>query len=153
VLNIRTVASDSLADLAVAVADPDDPVIYINPRLMARYGPLISAFVLAHEEAHIRLGHRRPAGGPAGLALEELLQGFELEADCGAAVELRRIQPAALSEAIRMFQKLGAWRMDPEHPSGSARAARLAACGGLANGDLHQIGEGPRAGSGTTPFR
>ncbi len=151
--NIRTIPRDTLADLAIAMADPYDPVIYYNPRLMERYGPEISAFVLAHEEAHIRLAHRRPGGGLRGEFLEELLQGWELDADCAAAIELSRTRPAALLAAISLFRRLGAWRMDLEHPTGTIRATRLVACGETANGDPRRIGEGPRVNSAPKSFR
>src|SRR5262245_2426286 len=95
--NIRTVPSESLDDLAVAIATPGDPVILYNPRLMARFGPDISAFVLAHEAAHILLEHRRPnASRSLSRAEQELLQSWELEADCAAAIRLARERPAAL---------------------------------------------------------
>ena len=135
------------------MADPHDPVIYFNPRLMKRYGPEISAFVLAHEEAHIRLGHRRPVGGPRGQALENLLQGWELEADCAAALVLSEARPAALGAAIALFQGLGTWRMDLEHPTGSARAAHLALCGASANGGPRQSSEGPLLSAPTESLR
>ncbi len=32
-------------------------VIYYNPRAMRRVGPDVSRFILAHEQAHLRLGH------------------------------------------------------------------------------------------------
>lgn len=127
--HIRTVPSDTLSDLARAVADSNQPVIYYNPRLMERFGPEISAFVLAHEQAHIELGHRRPQTGWSGVALEQLLQRWELEADCQAAATLAGERPAALVAAIRFFQRMGAERIDREHPTGRDRAARLMACG------------------------
>jgi hypothetical protein len=133
--SIRTVPSETITDLAVAYADPTDPVIYYNPRLMERYGPELSAFVLAHERAHIGLGHRRPPAGPDGGAIERLLQGWELEADCLAAAGLHRDRPAALRTAIAFFHQMGHDRVDREHPTGHARAARLEDCGQTQNGD------------------
>ncbi len=131
---IPTVATDTLPDLARAVADPDRPVIYYNPRLMARFGPEISAFVLAHELAHIALGHARPSPGRALTEtekgeLERLLRSWELEADCVAAIRLSRERPAALSAAIQFFEQMGESRIDAEHPTGAARAERLNSCG------------------------
>lgn len=153
--NIRTVASETLTDLAVAFADSSDPVVYYNPRLMARYGPEISAFVLAHEYAHIQLGHRRPATPGAGPRepLERVLQGWELAADCLAAAKLVRERPSALRAAIGLFERMGPDRVDREHPSGSARAAQLTACGRTMSGDLRSSSEGPRITAAAIQFR
>jgi hypothetical protein len=153
VANIRTVPSETLSDLAVAFADPLDPVIYYNPRLMKRYGAEMTAFVLAHEYAHIELGHRRPAAAVTREVLERLLQGWELDADCLAAVRLARERPAALHAATSLFQAMGSDRVDREHPAGSARAARLTACGRMQNGDPRVSSEGPRISATTIQFR
>lgn len=152
--SIRTVRSDTLLDAAVAFADPVDPVVYYNPRLMERLGPEMSAFVLAHEEAHIQLGHRRPPRGEplSRAALERLLQGWELEADCLAATRLARERPSALEAATGFFRRMGPARLDAEHPSGSARAARLDTCGQTPNGDLRASSEGPRLTVTAIPF-
>ena len=153
--NIRTVASETLTDLAVAFADSADPVVYYNPRLMARYGTEISAFVLAHEYAHIQLGHRRPnaAAIDPRLPLENLLQGWELAADCAAAARLARERPSALNAAIGFFQRMGLDRVDREHPTGSARAAQLTTCGRTVSGDLRSFSEGPRMTATAIQFR
>ena len=151
--HIRTVSSDTISDLALAIADPKQPVIYYNPRLMARFGPEISAFVLAHERAHIELGHARPQVGWAGDALEHLLQSWELEADCRAAARLARERPSALLAAISFFEHKGLERVDREHPTGSARSAQLSACGRMLNGDLRSANEGPRTSATTSQFR
>jgi len=144
-----------LTDVAVAFADSSDPVVYYNPRLMARYGAEISAFVLAHEYGHIQLGHRRPSVPSAGArdALEQLLQGWELDADCFAAARLARERPSALLAAIGFFERMGLDRVDREHPSGSARAAQLTACGRTVNGDLRFSSEGPRTTATAIQFR
>lgn len=153
--NVRTVARESLTDLAVAFADSANPVIYYNPRLMADYGADFSAFVMAHEYAHIGLGHRRPSGSAAGSreTLELLLQGWELEADCLAATQLARERPASLAAAIAFFERQGLNRVDREHPAGITRAARLATCGRSGNGDPRLVGEGPRTVATTIQFK
>jgi hypothetical protein len=153
--NIRTVPRESLSDLAVAFADSTNPVIYYNPRLMAAYGAELSAFVLAHEYAHIQLSHRRPSGPDAVSreSLERLLQGWELEADCAAAVHLSRERPNALRAAIGFFERMGPDRVDREHPTGSVRAARLAACGRTGNGDPRVSSEGPRSSATSIQLR
>lgn len=151
--NIRTVPRETLSDLAVAFATPGDPVIYYNPRLMARFGSEISAFVLAHEEAHILLRHQRPESvDVSGAALELLLQGWELEADCVAAARLARERPAALQAAISYFWQMGPGRVDREHPTGVARSAQLVACGRTLTGDPRPQGEGPRTSATTIQY-
>jgi hypothetical protein len=153
--NIRAVKSDTLNDLAVAFADPFDPVIYYNPRLMARLGAELSAFALAHEYSHIQLGHRRPSWPDAGSRedLERLLQGWELAADCSAAARLARERPSALRAAIAFFERMGPDSVDREHPSGTVRAAQLASCGRTMNGDPSLLDQGPRTGATTIQFR
>ena len=125
---IRTVPLDTLSDLAVAFADPIAPVIYFSPRLMRRFGPEISAFVIVHEHAHIMLGHQRPSGAMSGEEKEQLLQRWELEADCLAAAILSRERPAAVAAARRHFELMGMNRVDREHPTGQARASRIELC-------------------------
>ena len=153
--NVRTVPRETLTDLAVAFADPSDPVIYYNPRLMTQYGAELSAFVLAHEYAHIQLGHRRPDAPETGTgeSLQRLLQGWELDADCIAAAWLARERPSALRAAIGFFERMGNDRVDLEHPSGTARAAQLASCGRILNGDPRLMSEGPRSSATVTQFR
>lgn len=126
VVSVREVADSSLQDVAVAVADPLDPVIYYNPRLMTRFGPNLSAFVLAHEYGHISYGHRRVPARVADRAA--LMRQFELEADCYAARMLAQVKPVAAQVAIEFFTKMGDFRYDEDHPTGEERAARIAAC-------------------------
>ncbi|MEO8295422.1 MAG: hypothetical protein ABI613_07910 [Gemmatimonadota bacterium] len=123
---VREVADSSLRDVAVAVSDPLDPVIYYNPRLMERFGPNLSAFVLAHEYGHIRFGHRRLPNTVTDRA--SMMRHFELEADCYAAQMLERLKPNAATVAIEFFRKMGAFRYDDEHPTGYERADRIAEC-------------------------
>jgi hypothetical protein len=126
VVSVREVADSSLQDVAVAVADPLDPIIYFNPRLMARFGPNLSAFVLAHEYGHIRYGHRRVPGRVRDRAA--LMRQYELEADCYAAHMLNQVKPAAAAVAIEFFTKMGDFRYDEDHPTGTERAARIQSC-------------------------
>ena len=126
VANVREVADSSLQDVAVAVADPLDPVIYYNPRLMTRFGPNLSAFVLAHEYGHIRYGHRRVPSRVTDRAA--LMRQYELEADCYAAHTLARVKPEAAQVAIEFFTKMGNFRYDEDHPTGDERALRITQC-------------------------
>lgn len=128
-LRVREVPDSNLRDVAVAVADPERPVIYYNPRLMERFGPSLSAFVLAHEYGHIRFGHRRiPAGRRVDFDRDSLLRNFELQADCYAARVLARVKPADLRVAIEFFRKMGDFRYDMEHPTGFERASQIESC-------------------------
>jgi hypothetical protein len=126
VANVREVPDSSLQDVAVAVADPLDPVIYYNPRLMTRFGPSLSAFVLAHEYGHIRYGHRRVPSRVSDRAA--LMRQYELEADCYAAHTLARVRPEAARVAIEFFTKMGDFRYDEDHPTGDERALRISEC-------------------------
>lgn len=128
-MRVREVPDSNLRDVAVAVADPSHPVIYYNPRLMERFGPSLSAFVLAHEYGHIRFGHRRiPAGKRVDFDRDSLLRNFELQADCYAAQVLVLVKPADLRVAIAFFRKMGDFRYDTEHPTGYERAQQIQAC-------------------------
>ena len=144
VVSVREVADSSLQDVAVAVADPVDPVIYYNPRLMTRFGPNLSAFVLAHEYGHIRYGHRRVSSRVADRAA--LMRQYELEADCYAARMLAQVKPVAAGVAIEFFTKMGDFRYDEDHPTGDERAARIAAC--LESGPGEHSGEALSVGIG-----
>jgi hypothetical protein len=141
-MRVREVPDSNLRDVAVAVADPSHPVIYYNPRLMERFGPSLSAFVLAHEYGHIRFGHRRiPAGRHVNFDRDSVLRGFELEADCYAARVLVRVKPADLRVAIEFFRKMGDFRYDTEHPTGFERAREIEAC--MVNDGTSQLAAGP----------
>lgn len=126
---VREIADRSLRDVAVAVYDSADPVIYYNPDLMARFSPELRAFFMAHEYAHIALKHRRSGalGGEPG-AFYRSLQAKELEADCHAAQTLGPDGRATALAAAGFFAGLGQARNDLEHPSGSARAAKILSC-------------------------
>ena len=56
---VDEIASDTIDDLAIADVDSPLPVIYYNPRMTRRFGPLLTEFFLAHEYGHIHLGHTR----------------------------------------------------------------------------------------------
>jgi hypothetical protein len=126
---IREVASDSIADLAVAAVDLVQPVIYYNPRMARRYGPTLTRFFIAHEYGHIALRHTR-----AGLvslpdaARDSLLRVQELAADCYAASRTGDGARQATEAALRFFVRLGPFRFDAEHPTGAQRAAQILTC-------------------------
>ena len=122
---VPRVVDFSLVDAAVAVADPARPVIYYNPVILARTGPAMSTFIMAHEEAHIQLRHLRAALSRGEAAR---LRRLELEADCHAARALAVDAPEAVRAAVAFFGALGATRVDEEHPSGIERARRIVSC-------------------------
>jgi hypothetical protein len=126
---VTEVESDSIADIAVAAVDRAQPVIYLNPYMARRYGPLLTRFFLAHEYGHIYHRHTR-----AGLAdtpeatRDSILRAQELQADCYAASQEGDEARAATEAALRFFARLGPFRFDNVHPTGAQRAARILLC-------------------------
>jgi hypothetical protein len=126
---VREIALDTLHDLAVAVYDPNGSIIYYNPAYMQRLGPQLSAFFMAHEYGHLSLRHTR-AHALAGQrkSFNAKLQQQELAADCYAASQLARDNPSAVEATIHFFRRMGPFRYDAAHPSGSQRAAKILSC-------------------------
>ena len=126
---VDEIAADTLPDLAVAVVDLPQPVIFYNPVLASRYGPLLTAFFLAHEYGHIYHRHRRELYARlSDAARDSILRTQELDADCYAAGQRGERRRAATEAALRFFTRLGPFRFDAEHPTGAQRAARILAC-------------------------
>jgi hypothetical protein len=126
---VPEIASEDLPDVALAVVDRPDPVIYYNPSRFQRYGPDLANFFLAHEYGHIALHHTRVGQDSLGDDdRDAALRGQELEADCWAAEHIGRSRRPAIEAAIRFFTRLGPFRFDAVHPTGSQRAERLLAC-------------------------
>ncbi|HSB53703.1 MAG TPA: hypothetical protein VLD58_05080 [Gemmatimonadales bacterium] len=126
---VREIESDSIRDIAVAAVDADRPVVYYNPVMANRYGPLLTRFFLAHEYGHIQYHHTR--AGLADLAdstRESIFRAQELAADCYAASLAGDDARAATEAALRFFSRLGPFRFDAEHPTGAQRAARILMC-------------------------
>jgi hypothetical protein len=126
---VEEISSDSIPDIAVAAVDDSHPVIYYNPRMARRYGPQLTEFFLAHEYGHIALKHTR--SGLSELpdaARDSALRAQELEADCYAAGRAEPSGRVASEAAIRFFTRLGPFRFDQVHPTGSQRAAQILAC-------------------------
>ncbi len=126
---VAEIESDSIGDIAVAAVDRPQPVIYLNPGMARRYGPLLTRFFLAHEYGHIYHRHTR-----AGLAdtpeatRDSILRAQELQADCYAASQEGADARAATEAALRFFARLGPFRFDNVHPTGAQRAARILLC-------------------------
>jgi len=104
------------------------PTIYYNPILLQGFGARMAEFFFAHEYGHLRYGH---AGG--ALAHEEgevslLRQRQELDADCYAAQVLVEHDREAVEAALRFFQRMGPYRYDTFHPTGTQRAAKIRTC-------------------------
>ncbi len=126
---VQEIASDSIGDIAVAAVDVPNPVIYYSPRMVRRYGPLLTRFFLAHEYGHI--AHRHTRSGLADLpdsTRDAILRAQELEADCYAASQSGDEARSATEAALRFFVRLGPFRFDAEHPTGAQRAARILMC-------------------------
>jgi hypothetical protein len=109
------VADNELNDVAAAVYQPTQSVIYVNPNNMNRMTMDLRQFFMAHERAHIALHHVR--GG-------NMIQK-ELNADCLA---VQQVSKSAGLAAVRFFARLGNVMIDSDHPSGSDRATNLLTC-------------------------
>ncbi|HET7599138.1 MAG TPA: hypothetical protein VFK09_02540 [Gemmatimonadales bacterium] len=127
-VDARQVSSDTLRDVAVATFERGRPIIYYNPQLMARLGPELSAFFLAHEYGHLYYGHTGAALADAGSDLGTVRQRQELAADCYATASLAEREPEAVRAALEFFNRMGPFRFDNLHPSGAQRAAKILAC-------------------------
>jgi hypothetical protein len=127
-IDVRQVATDTLRDVALAVFEHGRPVIYYNPVLLQQFGPNLTTFFFAHEYGHVRFGHTGAALVTGESDPSAIRQRQELEADCYAARTLAESDPAAVGAAIRFFTRLGPFRFDAWHPSGSQRAAKILAC-------------------------
>jgi hypothetical protein len=127
-IDVAQVPSDTLRDVALARFEGGRPVIYYNPVLLQQFGPELAAFFLAHEYGHVRFGHTGAALVAGSGDLSALRQRQELEADCYAARALSETEPESVAAAARFFTRMGPFRLDAYHPSGSQRAAKLLAC-------------------------
>jgi hypothetical protein len=76
----------------------------------------------------VRYGHTGAALTAGEGDLGALRQRQELEADCYAARTLSESEPETIGAALRFFTRMGPFRFDAWHPSGSQRAAKILAC-------------------------
>lgn len=128
-VTVREVADSSLRDVAVAVYHPSKSVIFYNPVLMARLGPELESYFMAHEYAHIDLQHTRSGAlGTDAATRHQTLRRKELEADCLAAGRLASSRREAALAAVRFFARMGDTSHDAEHPTGTERAATVLHC-------------------------
>jgi hypothetical protein len=135
--NVRVVEATWIRDVAMMRREAGRPVIYVNPRLLERFGPVMRDFFIAHEYGHVAHGHDlgnfAHDDGHAWRADEDSVlmrtrQRQELEADCYAASRLALSNRPSIQAAVRYFTRMGPYRFDRVHPTGSQRAANLLAC-------------------------
>jgi hypothetical protein len=148
--DVRVVEATWIRDVALTRWENDRPVIYVNPRLLERFGPAMRDFFIGHEYGHVALAH--DGGGalqstPMDSSRMILRQRQELEADCYAATRLAVEHRDAVQAAIRLFTRMGSFRFDRLHPTGSQRAASLLACLAAANDSTSRGGETRVAGA------
>ena len=127
-IDLRQIAVDTLSDVAMAAIVDGRPVIYFNPALLQRFGPMMTEFFFAHEYGHIHYGHTGGALADEGGELSLTRQRQELEADCYAAQLLGATDRESVQAALRFFTRMGPYRYDIYHPTGSQRAAKILAC-------------------------
>ena len=136
-IDVRQVPADTLRDVALAAFEHGRPVIYYNPRLLQQLGPELTAYFFAHEYGHVRYGHTGAALAAGDGDASALRQHQELDADCYAARTLGESDPESVQAAVRFFTRMGPFRYDAWHPSGSQRAAKILACLPTESSDLH----------------
>ncbi len=127
-VDVQPVASDTLHDVAVTAYEHGRPLIYFNPTLMQRIGPQLADFFIAHEYGHVAYGHAGGALSQPHDDLSALRQRQELEADCYATRLLAEDNRPAVEAALQFFTRMGPFRFDDLHPSGSQRAAKILSC-------------------------
>jgi hypothetical protein len=127
-VDVQPMASDTLHDVAVTAYEHGRPLIYFNPTLMQRIGPQLADFFIAHEYGHVAYGHAGGALSQPHDDLSALRQRQELEADCYATRLLAEDNRPAVEAALQFFTRMGPFRFDDLHPSGSQRAAKILSC-------------------------
>ena len=127
-VDVRQIPTDTLRDVAVATFVRGRPTIYYNPVLLQGFGPRMAEFFFAHEYGHIRYGHAGGALSHDAGEVSTLRQRQELEADCYAAQVLAHHDRESVEAAIRFFKRMGPYRYDNYHPTGSQRATRILSC-------------------------
>ena len=153
--DVRVVEATWIRDVALTRWENDRPVIYVNPRLLERFGPAMRDFFIGHEFGHVALAH--DGGGalqtsPMDSTLMIMRQRQELEADCYAATRLAAEHRDAVQAAIRLFTRMGSFRFDRLHPTGSQRAASLLACLAAATDTASRSGDAPAGSAGGAPI-
>ncbi len=144
--DVRLLATDTLRDVALTRRENGRAVIYYNPALIERVGPLLRDFFIAHEFGHIFYDHDGGALAGRDSNVVEVRQRQELEADCYAAARLARSSRASIEAAVQFFTRMGLFSHDRFHPSGSRRAANLLACLPAVQADPEREGAEPVRG-------
>lgn len=135
---IREIPFAGLEDAAMASWDVRGPLIYYNPDLMNKVGPVVGSFFLLHERAHHLLGHLENVIRSGAAGDTEMLKGFEIEADCWAARQV----PASAAEEVAVFfeQTQGAESYDHVHATGFERGRRIRACAAGVEAPREEVG-------------
>ena len=97
--DVRLVATDTLRDVALTLREHGRPVIYYNPALIERVGPLLRDFFIAHEYGHVFHDHVGGALATPDSSVAEIRQRQELDALRHALSRLRPAERALLALA------------------------------------------------------
>jgi hypothetical protein len=127
-VDVQPIATDTLHDVAVTAYERGRPIIYYNPILMDRVGPQLAHFFIAHEYGHVAYGHTGGALAEPRSDLSNLRQRQELDADCYATRLLADDDRPAVDAALQFFTRMGSFRFDDLHPTGSQRASKILSC-------------------------
>lgn len=123
---VREVPVTGLSNASAASYDATGPVIYYEPQKITALGPLLTAFIRAHEYAHHFLGHigskhytRYFQADPYSLAWSKAAMEYAAD-DYACRSQISR--PDILSAAADYFDSLGDYT-DGFHPTGHERAS------------------------------
>ncbi len=126
----RQAPARALSEIAIVSADQYGFVIFYEPDLVSKIGPLLSTFFLEHESAHVCLGHvQYDMFTVDPYSRSWLREAYELQADCLAARILQAQRKGkAVQVAIEYFSGDSPIRFVPGHRSDVRRATSIREC-------------------------
>ena len=120
----------STPNVALAAIDAQGrPYIALDPSLGARAERARMQFLVAHECAHLRMGHADPKSRRERLRSTKVVRDQEMSADCWAAELLARLgldRPVQLME--QRFYRAGLYSPGGGYPAGIQRSTIIRQC-------------------------
>jgi hypothetical protein len=118
------------------------PVILFNPMTLRMMDPLLVDFLLAHEDAHHSRGHLLASqftDTPYNAVW--MSRARELDADCESAKVMSQLHPDSETRLLSLIRTHST--NDLSHPSGTERAAKVAACWDASTSAVHDSEDSP----------